>query len=207
MVVAGGPIGSPAALLAELDTRSAFVACADSGADHLGALGLVAQLWMGDGDSVSAVPGQAESHRFPAEKDETDLELVLEEVARRRLFPVALLGALGGRLDHELANLHLAAAFRARHGLIALHGEFCRIRFVVPGAGEQLRSEAAYPITSLVPLGGDVTGVRTRGLQWNLAGETLSPWRARGVSNRILSERAEVRIEQGVLALVEQREP
>ncbi|MBI3891573.1 MAG: thiamine diphosphokinase, partial [Candidatus Wallbacteria bacterium] len=133
VVLAGGDLGCAAVLREEIEMGESFVACADSGADYLDELSLKARLWMGDGDSVRRMPPEAESHRYPVEKDETDLELVLAEIARRRLVPVALLGALGGRLDHELANLHLAGAFRRNHGPIALYGPACRVRFVLPG--------------------------------------------------------------------------
>ncbi|NQP54746.1 thiamine diphosphokinase [Streptococcus suis] len=46
----------------------------------------------------------------PAEKDDTDLELALKEVFK--VYPQAqvhIYGALGGRMDHMMANLFLAA--------------------------------------------------------------------------------------------------
>src|SRR5438067_4421381 len=54
--------------------------------------------------------GGGETLVFPPEKDETDLELGLRYVVQRGARRVAVLGALGGRVDHELANLLLLAA-------------------------------------------------------------------------------------------------
>lgn len=71
---------------------------------------------IGDFDSVTPeelgqIKDQAERFlQAPAEKDDTDLELALKEVFK--VYPqaqVRIYGALGGRMDHMMANLFLAA--------------------------------------------------------------------------------------------------
>ncbi len=205
VVLAGGPLPASEWLLGEMRMEDAFVACADSGVRHLRPLGLTAHLWMGDGDSSEGAGGEAaESRLYPVDKDETDLELVLGEVARRGFTPVALLGAIGARWDHTLANFHLAAAFRMQGGPIALYGEGCRARILWRDE-ELLVAEEAYDTVSLVPLAGDAQGVTSRGLRWELDGGTLAWNRARGVSNRLEGERATVRAGQGLAVLLELR--
>ncbi|HFI0790463.1 TPA: thiamine diphosphokinase [Streptococcus suis] len=71
---------------------------------------------MGDFDSVTPeelgrIKAQAERFlQAPAEKDDTDLELALKEIFKA--YPQAhirIYGSLGGRMDHMMANLFLAA--------------------------------------------------------------------------------------------------
>ncbi|MGV3079377.1 thiamine diphosphokinase [Streptococcus sp. 32226D021BW] len=71
---------------------------------------------IGDFDSVTSeelvrIKGLAERFlQAPAEKDDTDLELALKEIFKA--YPqaqVRIYGALGGRMDHMMANLFLAA--------------------------------------------------------------------------------------------------
>ncbi|MCK4018873.1 thiamine diphosphokinase [Streptococcus suis] len=71
---------------------------------------------IGDFDSVTSeelgrIKDQAERFlQAPAEKDDTDLELALKEVFK--VYPqaqVRIYGALGGRMDHMMANLFLVA--------------------------------------------------------------------------------------------------
>ncbi|HEM6215048.1 TPA: thiamine diphosphokinase [Streptococcus suis] len=71
---------------------------------------------IGDFDSVTSeelerIKGLAERFlQAPAEKDDTDLELALKEVFK--VYPqaqVCIYGALGGRMDHMMANLFLAS--------------------------------------------------------------------------------------------------
>ncbi|NRG97053.1 thiamine diphosphokinase [Streptococcus suis] len=71
---------------------------------------------IGDFDSVTSeelgrIKGLAERFlQAPAEKDDTDLELALKEIFK--VYPqakVRIYGALGGRMDHMMANLFLVA--------------------------------------------------------------------------------------------------
>jgi thiamine pyrophosphokinase len=54
----------------------------------------------------------------------------------------------------------------------------------------------------MLPLTGDASGIRTKGLYYALKGETLSFGKPRGVSNVLTEEHAEVSIEGGMLLVV-----
>jgi thiamine pyrophosphokinase len=86
---------------------------ADGGAAQALAWGLVPHLVIGDMDSL---PGEAraaleaQGSQFvvhPRAKDETDLELALTYATQQGAREIVVLGALGGRLDHTLANVLL----------------------------------------------------------------------------------------------------
>ena len=61
-------------------------------------------------------------------------------------------------------------------------------------------------IVTLLPVRGDAVGVRTQGLKYGLAVETLHFGRSRGLSNLVVSHPASVSVDQGVLLLIEERE-
>ncbi|HGF1448693.1 TPA: thiamine diphosphokinase [Streptococcus suis] len=108
-LVAGGPLTllpEPADLYVGVDAGSLRLL------DH----SLPLDWAMGDFDSVTSeelgrIKDQAERFlQTPAEKDDTDLELALKEIFKA--YPqaqVRIYGALGGRMDHMMANLFLAA--------------------------------------------------------------------------------------------------
>ena len=187
------------------------VVAADGGALALERWGVVPLAVVGDMDSVDeetlarlAARGAA-VERHPRSKDRTDLELALARVIATGADEVVVLGAFGGsRLDHGLANAMLLADpayaaidLRAVRGPVtvrALRGPGRRVLEGAPGDG-----------VSLVPLG-DVTGVRTEGLVYPLAGEPLPLGGARGVSNRIRATPAAVSSELGVLLIIETRD-
>lgn len=99
-------------------------------------------LAIGDFDSLSEeehllVEAKAKRrHTSPAEKDDTDTQLALEETLK--LFPeasVTIVGATGGRLDHFLANLWLPmeARFQSFVRQIVLKDEQNTISYYLPG--------------------------------------------------------------------------
>src|SRR5215210_1527715 len=88
---------------------------ADGGALPLLRAGIVPHVAIGDMDSIDAAGlAKLEEHgitpqRFPREKDETDLELALLYAAAIGATAIDILGALGGRWDHTLANIAMLA--------------------------------------------------------------------------------------------------
>jgi thiamine pyrophosphokinase len=203
VVVAGGE--APAAEAAQAVPRGAPVVAADSGVDHARALGLEVALAIGDFDSASpagvaaAAADGARVERHPAAKNATDLELALDAALQFDPARVLVLGGVGGRLDHLAAALLLLGAPRyagvdvdAQIGPALAHVIRGK-RMLVGEPGELL---------SLLPLHGPVEGVRTDGLLYPLAGETLEPGTSRGVSNEFTAPAATISLERGTLLAV-----
>jgi thiamine pyrophosphokinase len=183
----------------------ALVLAADSGLDHAHALGIAVDVVVGDLDSVDPdvleVARQAGAivERHPAAKDATDLELALLAARDRGAAEILVVGGHGGRLDHFLANALLLAApvfadlrIRARIGDAEIT--------VVRDRAELTAAPGA--LCSLLPVGGPADGVRTEGLRFPLARETLLPGSTRGVSNEFVAATATVSLERGVLLAV-----
>ena len=138
--------------------------------------------------------------RHPRAKDETDLELALLHAATLGAAQIDILGALGGRWDHTLANVALLA-------LPELVGRQTRLLadrqtlFLVRDSAvlEGRRGDTI----SLLPLTGAAHGVTTAGLQYPLSDATLSFDRARGVSNVLLDPPGRVSLRAGLLLVVQ----
>ena len=94
------------------------VIAADSGLGLAAALGVCADLVVGDMDSVDPAALAAAEHagaqvqRHPVAKDATDLELALDAALALGPADVTVVGGHGGRLDHFLGNALLLAAER-----------------------------------------------------------------------------------------------
>jgi thiamine pyrophosphokinase len=107
-----------------------IIAC-DGGLLHAEQAGIKADVIMGDFDSYPNFiepdgscryqDGKGCIIRSPAEKDDTDTMLAVKFGLAKGYTDFLLLGAMGGRPDHELANLCTA-------GFIASHGGTCTIR-------------------------------------------------------------------------------
>ena len=182
-----------------------LIVAADGGAATAVAQGWWPHLVVGDLDSAPPeVRAAAEQHgaeilQYSPRKDETDTELAVQAALERGAEEVFLLGALGNRVDHTLANL-----------LLLGRPDLAAVRVTVL-AGRQrifaIRNQAEISgqpgdLVSLLPIGGDAEGIRTTGLEYPLRGETLPFGIPRGISNVLTEPRATVRLERGVLLVV-----
>jgi len=190
------------------------VIAADGGARHAATLGVAIDLWVGDGDSIGADALAALENagvpleRSPQDKDESDTELAIRAALRRGLKGVLILGALGGRIDHALANISLLAMPElAGRDAAILDGRSRTVLVRAPGPGgspvERLLPGRPGDLVSLLPLGPGVEGVTTRGLAYPLVDEPLPPGGARGLSNVRSARDAAVIVRRGLLLVVE----
>ncbi len=182
-----------------------LVIAADGGAAHARAAGVMPHVLIGDLDSLPPELGVelkaagTRVLRYPTDKDETDLELALLYGVQQGADDILILGALGGRLDHSVANL-LLLTHPALEGVRVRIIEGNQSAFLIRGQG-RIEGNPGDTV-SLLPLNGDAHGVTTEGLRWPLTDESLLFGPARGVSNTLLGEQALVRVRQGTLLCV-----
>lgn len=126
---------------------------------------------------------------------------ILELGARRAV----LLGGMGGRLDHTLANF-ATLVFLTENGVDALLAdETCEVRVLLQGVHRVPRREGCY--LSLFPVGTSAR-VTLRNVFYTLESEVLSAGFPLGVSNEFLDGDAEIRVEEGsVYMLTAKRNP
>ncbi len=191
-------------VLAEFAT--AAVICADGGVRVARYYKVQIDTVLGDLDSLSADEiSQLESqgvsiHRYPKEKNETDLEIALKWVAGDGYQQIRIIGALGGRFDQTLANTYLLALPELTDCDVAMVAGKQLIRLLSAGT-HQLTGQPDDTL-SLVPLGGNVTGISTQGLYYPLKNETLHFGPARGVSNIFAGTTASVAFTSGQLLMI-----
>jgi thiamine pyrophosphokinase len=183
-----------------------IVVAADSGVEHAFTAGRGVDLVVGDLDSAApaavdaAIAGGAEVRSYPADKDESDLELALGAARAAGARRVIVVGGSGGRLDHFLANaLLLASPSFADLDIQALVGD---ARITVVHRDARLTG-APGDVCSLLAVGGPARGVRTTGLRFPLHGEDLLPGSTRGLSNELTEPVATVSLEHGALLAVQ----
>ena len=175
-----------------------LVIAADGGYAHLN--GIHADLVVGDFDSLGFVPAGESVVRHPAEKDDTDTMLAARIGIARGYRAFVLLGGVGGRLDHTLANIQTLAFLRENGARAALRGEEETITFL---RNESLRFRAGmHSIVSVFSFGAVAKGVYERGLAYALTDATLTDTNPLGVSNAFTGEIAEVSVREGRLVVL-----
>jgi thiamine pyrophosphokinase len=204
VIVSGGDAIDPAHVRAL--PVGARVIAVDSGIDHAQSLGLPIDLAIGDFDSVSAdglARAEAEGvavERHPVAKDATDLELALDAALALRPGRIHVLGGHGGRLDHLLANALLLAA--PAYAAVDVSAQMGPARVTVVRRAAELDGPIGG-LVSLLPLHGPAEAVTTSGLLYPLDAEDLHAGSTRGISNELTRPSASVRLEGGVLAVIQ----
>lgn len=194
------------ALLSDAD----LVVAADSGLGACVAHDIWPHVLIGDLDSVEAeMLAQARERavtiiEHPTDKDVTDLQLAIEHAVAAGATVVQVLAPFGSRIDHELANLaHLASHRYASLDVSAHDGR----RSVWVVRGQRRLTEPVGTTLSLLPWGGDATGVTTAGLRWPLRDERLAFGATRGVSNVCAEPLQTVEVASGVVLAIVDRSP
>ncbi|RIE04905.1 thiamine diphosphokinase [Cohnella faecalis] len=190
---------------------SDFLIGADRGASFLVEHGYAPDLALGDFDSVDANQmtrirqSAKELLIFDAiDKDWTDTELALNEALSRGYRQIAIIGGLGTRFDHSLANVHLlrqAVSVGCDASLIDEHNEIflCTSECRLP-------QDERFPYVSLLPLTSEVTGIELQGFQYPLHNATLRIGWTLGISNVIAENTGVVKIDSGELFVIKSRD-
>ena len=177
-----------------------YVIAADGGASLLCEFDVLPRLFVGDLDSLGEKPIGCECLIHPTEKDDTDMALALSEGMSRGYRDFVVIGGLGGRLDHTLANLQTAlSASRAGARAIFL-GRRQNMTVITDGKIDFPPVERGY--VSVFALSEEAKGVTLRGLKYSLEDATLTQDRPLGVSNEFVGKPAQVSVEHGSLAIV-----
>jgi thiamine pyrophosphokinase len=202
-VFAAAPVEQSPRLRKRLaDLYQPYIVAADGGAATALVFGYQPDIVVGDLDSIDAaslaelrrrgVPIQTHSR----DKNATDGQLAIECALKQQPERLLLVGFLGGpRLDQAIASVLLLARIETPATLLDERNEAQLVR---PGV------DCVWPpepneIVSLIPIGGDVDGVRTQGLRWPLRDEPLTLGDSRGVSNEPTATEAVISVQRGLL--------
>ena len=179
-----------------VDTQD-FVIAVDGGYDYIKDLCAV-DLAVGDFDSLGYIPEGIATLRHDPIKDYTDMYLAFDEAFRRGYREFVVYGALGGRLDHTLANIQCAYDFAKKGVRVVLIGNDCTAEVVtgkkiIGGSKGQTFSLFAFDRAS---------GVYIRNGKYPLNDATLTNTFPLGVSNELLDGDCEIEVKDGYVLLV-----
>ena len=178
-----------------------LILCADGGYAHAMRAGLIPDRVIGDLDSLSGVvPPEAILERVPVEKDDTDTMLCARYALAHGCEECVILGGIGGRLDHTLANLQ-TLAFAVSNGMRAeLLGDDDRVILLRNGAITLKREEGCS--LSLLSFSAHCVGVTTSGVKYPLTNATITQDNPMAVSNFFTAEEAHIALKEGMMLVV-----
>lgn len=182
-----------------------FIICLDGGWDIAKKENITPDLIMGDMDSLlSELPENVSTERFPPEKDYTDLELALKKAIELTTNNVMIIGGIGGRLDHTMANIQLLSQYTDYFdSLIMLDGRNkCFVLNEIQKKGVVLSAETDSYF-SVFSLSDECTGLDIENAKYPLENYTLPRTGSLCVSNEFVDEKdAVISIENGTLLVI-----
>lgn len=201
-IVAGGEMDTQ--YVSAISTADVVIG-ADRGALWLIEHGIDPDVVIGDFDSVTVqekriVHDHAGRYiEYSSDKDETDLELAIEEAVRYKPMRVIIYGVLGKRLDHTLTAIYLLERLESHNIYGEIVDNFNKIYIV-----RRLMSvskDSGYPYISLLPLGVSVN-ITLRGFLYDVTKRSLLRAASLGVSNRILAKNASIQVHRGKILVI-----
>lgn len=205
-----------------LDAEYDMKICCDGGLDRAIELGVRPDILLGDFDSSEhfAIPDDAEETEeaadsdhdepdhsdeaelivLPHEKDVTDTEAAADLAYERGARVITIIGGLGGRLDHTLANLGLLAKYLGKADIFIIDGDNF-VRMLKPG--NHMIVSAGYDYLGLLPFGGPVTGLSVKNVLYPLDDCDIDGTASLTVSNEITEDPAMVSFSSGRLLVIQ----
>ncbi len=187
--------------LKSIDFSKSFVICADGGMSHADALGIVPDVWLGDGDSLENDNIIAkEKISFPVKKDNTDTDLAIELALERGFKDITIIGGIGGRLDHEFSHFCLLKKIIDSGAEGRLIDE--KNTVAIKNSSFEIRPDGRKYV-SFFPFGGDVENFSVNGLRYKAEGIRLECNKAQASSNNFIEEKiAKITFDSGYVLVI-----
>lgn len=183
-----------------------YIICADGGANHSYKMGITPDYIIGDLDSISSniidfyKLKNVKFEKFPSKKNETDTEICVYLASRLNAKEIDFIGALGGRLDHMIANINLLYYVRNQGIYTKIISEDEDIYIAI---NEEISISGDMGDTiSVIPLNGDAKGVTLNRLEYPLNNYDMKFSLPLGISNVMLDKKCNIKVEQGSLIII-----
>lgn len=177
-----------------------YVIYCDSGLKHQQALGAEPSLIVGDFDSHANPHSAVETIVLPCEKDDTDTVFAVKEAIKRGFTDFLLLGAVGERLDHTLANVSILLMLDDRGLNGRIIDDYSEMEIV---SRSPKRVDGSFKYYSILNISGTARGICETGCKYPLENAEIECSYQYGVSNEVNpGEEAVISVAEGRLLLI-----
>lgn len=212
LIVAGGEINLAFLENYSLTKKPDIIIAVDKGLDALNKLNIVPNHIVGDLDSVNHSliecyknNPKINIHQYQPEKDYTDTDIALKLAISLRSSHITIIGALGKRMDHALANIHILTLALDANIPCKLLDNNNRI-YLINNSHTIEKSNTYGKYISLIPLTSSVEGLTLTGFKYPLNKYLLTIGNSLGISNEIIDNTATICLKKGILIVIESRD-
>ncbi|MCQ2545176.1 MAG: thiamine diphosphokinase [Clostridia bacterium] len=199
VIVGGAPISEYDRIAGMLRPDDYVIYC-DCGLAHMDKLDAKPDLIIGDFDSHPVPDTDVETITLPVAKDDTYTVFAASEALRRGFEEFLIVGAVGGRFDHSLANASLLLMLHRAGAKAVLADDFSDMEIL---GSRPLKISEKYKYFSLTCIFGAVSGVNIQGARFPLTDGRIEPDYQYAVSNEVLpGQTATVSVKNGEVLLI-----
>lgn len=210
LIISGGELEQEFLLQFIKDKQIDYIIAVDKGLEVLNRVNLFPNYIIGDFDSISK--GTLDQYnsdnikiiKLNPEKDYSDTHMALKLAIELKSNEVYILGALGKRMDHAIANIHVmkeALDNDIKCKIVDTNNEIELITI-----GENKVEKSVYKYVSLIPLTTQVKGITLSGFKYPLENAVLSIGHSIGVSNEIVDKKATIVIKEGIFIMIRSKD-
>ncbi|MBB6452968.1 thiamine pyrophosphokinase [Salirhabdus euzebyi] len=209
-VVGGGP-AQDLPDLKEYDSDSVFWIGADRGNLTLLEHNIIPQIGVGDFDSINADEMltidqcSIKIETYSTQKDETDLELAIQKAIEINPDIIYLFGVTGGRLDHELINIHMLYRIEKAGIKGVLINKSNWIELKLPGM-HKIEYEPKFKYISFIPQSLSVLDLTLEGFIYPLKDKEVQFGSTLCISNQLNGKIGTFSFTSGILIVVKSRD-
>jgi len=181
-----------------------YIICADGGVLIAEKYGIVPDVVLGDLDSVETIDRKYNLIKHPKEKDDTDTLLCIKYGMEKGFKDFLIIGGIGGRLDHTVANLQ-ALGFSQDNGVKATILSKNAVCTMISDGGCYEIPEMKGFYISVFAYSDSCKGVSIKGTKYELSDKELKNTFPLGVSNEFKDEKAVISVKEGKLLIIASR--
>lgn len=212
LIVSGGEIDKQIIENYIKEHTNLNIIAVDKGLEALFELNIVPNHVVGDFDSVNTNILQTFKnnsnvifHKYNPEKDNTDTDIALNLAIELNSSNITIIGALGKRIDHALANIHILKISLDKGIPCQIFDKYNRI-YLINNTISLYKGKIYGKYISLIPLSTNVDGLTLKGFKYPLENYILSIGTSLGVSNEIVENVATIELKSGILIVIESKD-
>ncbi len=183
--------------------KESVVICADGGYKTALKYGINPDFTIGDFDSLGYIPDAENVITHSSIKDDTDTALCVQKALELGCDEFYIFGAVGGRIDHSLANFQLICKIaQNKHKVFLISDDF----FITAISNGTLKLKPQQSgIVSIFCMGQSVCNTSIKGLKYELENLPMQAFTTLGVSNEFIGNGAEISTPNGTLLIMVRR--
>ncbi len=210
IIVAAGNLESEEDFYTSLLQKRAFLIAVDGGLKLFRKQNIKPDILLGDMDSISqedmnwACQAQIPQKKFSCDKDKTDTHLALDMAIENKNNPIYILGGIGCRLDHTLANLYLLVYGYEKGAEVRILHPSHYVTLLTPSC-KKIVEKKYGAILSILPVSPILSGLTMAGFRWNLQDKSIAQGMTWTVSNFLEEETGTIFLQDGMAFVIQEK--